>query len=191
MSRSGFTPFAPINATPRSFAFQLQIHPKTWNFFTRLKVFLQERPLPSGGANIPDGEYTLEYRSVDKVGHIEAMHSLEFKVDSTPPVISGMPEALCTIWPPNNKLVQIATVKAADSRSGMASGSFVVEVDSNEPVSSSDIVIKDGVVQVRAQRSGKDSGRVYTVTSKASDIAGNTALATATCTVPHDQGHSN
>jgi len=46
-------------------------------------------------------------------------------------------------------------------------------------------------VQVRAQRSGKDSGRVYTVTSKASDIAGNTALATATCTVPHDQGHSN
>src|SRR5262245_8194590 len=47
-----------------------------------------------------DGEYLLEYRSIDKGGHAEAIQSLRFKVDATAPVISGMPAAVCTIWPP-------------------------------------------------------------------------------------------
>src|SRR5262249_41812267 len=58
-----------------------------------------------------DGEYLLEYRSVDKAGHVEAVQTLALRVDAPPPVISGMPVSPCTIWPPDNKLVQIASVK--------------------------------------------------------------------------------
>jgi hypothetical protein len=135
-----------------------------------------------------DGEYLLEYRSVDKAGHVEAVQTLPLKVDATPPVISGMPASPCTIWPPDNKLVQIASVKAADNASGIAPDSFSSSVVSNEPVAEEDIVIHGGIVQVRAQRLGNGTGRVYTITSQVSDLAGNTAKATATCTVPHDQG---
>jgi hypothetical protein len=33
-------------------------------------------------------------------------------LDTTPPVISGMPAASCTLWPPNHQLIQVADVKA-------------------------------------------------------------------------------
>ena len=35
------------------------------------------------------------------------------KIDSTPPVMSGMPAAGCTLWPPNGKLVQVGIVTGA------------------------------------------------------------------------------
>ena len=44
----------------------------------------------------------------------------------------------------------------------------------------------DNNISLRAERSGKSNGRVYTLTYKAEDQAGNTATATATVTVPHD-----
>jgi hypothetical protein len=117
------------------------------------------------------------------------------KVDTTPPAITGMPAAGCTLWPPNGKFVQVADVKASDALSGLAPGSFVVTGTSNEPSNSgtSDIVITpDGsggfTVQLRADRLGTGNGRVYTLTATAKDLAGNTATSKGTCLVPHDQG---
>lgn len=50
-----------------------------------------------------------------------------------------------------------------------------------------DIVINtDGTVSLRAERAGGGSGRVYTMTYLAVDVAGNTSTASATVTVPHD-----
>jgi Tannase and feruloyl esterase len=134
-----------------------------------------------------DGEHTLQYRSVDKVGHVESAHSFTFKIDATAPVFSGLPNQ-CVLWPPNNKLVEVATVTAADYGSGLAPNSFSLRVVSNEPVDASDIVIAGGTVRVRAQRLGNGTGRTYVITATASDLAGNSASATATCTVPRDQG---
>ena len=37
-------------------------------------------------------------------------------------------------------------------------------------------------------RLGSGAGRVYTVSARVTDLAGNTATATGACTVPHDQG---
>ena len=101
-------------------------------------------------------------------------------------MISGMP-AGCSIWPPNNKLVQVAALSTGDNRSGVAPGALSVGVTANEPLDDSDVVISGGVVQVRATRAGKGTGRVYTIASQVSDLGGNVTAATATCTVPHDQ----
>jgi hypothetical protein len=109
-------------------------------------------------------------------------------IDKTAPSITGMPVAGCSIWPPNKKLVQIAAITAADQVSGIAPGSLAVTVTSNEPVSAGDIVVNGGVVQVVADRPGNGDGRTYTVQTKVSDLAGNLAMTTGTCTVPHDQG---
>jgi hypothetical protein len=117
------------------------------------------------------------------------------KIDQIPPVISGLPPAGCSLWPPNGKSVQVATVTAADAMSGLAPGSFQVTGTSNELIDPSDpaiVITPNGssgyVVQLQADRLGNGNGRVYTLTAKASDLAGNTASMTATCTVPHDQG---
>jgi len=112
--------------------------------------------------------------------------------DAAPPAISGMPTS-CSIWPPNNKLVTVAVISAADPGSGVAA--FSVTGASNEPSDpkNPDIVISGSgvgprVVQLRASRLGTGDGRVYTITATATDRAGNTASSVATCTVPHDQG---
>jgi len=116
------------------------------------------------------------------------------KIDKTNPVLSGMPAPGCSLWPPNKKMVQVATISAADVLSGLAS--FSVTGTSNEPSDPKDpdIVITGSGLQprfvlLRADRLGNGTGRVYTLTSTASDVAGNSTTAVSTCTVPHDQGH--
>ena len=98
----------------------------------------------------------------------------------------GCPRRACTIWPPNHKLVKVATVTATDALSGLAPGSFRVTGTSNDPTNGQ-IVISGGPNQFIVQL-GADKDQIYTLTAMASDLAGNTATATATCTVPHDQG---
>lgn len=109
-------------------------------------------------------------------------------LDNTPPKISGMP-ANCSIWPPNGKMVPVATVTTSDSGAGVAS--FTVTGASNEPSATPQISITQSAsgayeVSLLADRLGNGSGRIYTLTATARDRAGNAASATATCTVPHD-----
>ena len=53
---------------------------------------------------------------------------------------------------------------------------------------SDDIQISaNGSIYLRAERSGKGSSRVYTITYQAVDGAGNVVVDSATVTVPHDK----
>ena len=62
---------------------------------------------------------TLTCSATNGVGQA-ASAPITIKLDQTPPVISGMPAFGCSLWPPNHKLVQVATVTAADALSGLA-----------------------------------------------------------------------
>ena len=133
-----------------------------------------------------DGEHALQYRSVDKLGHVETAKTLSFKIDATAPVLAGMPGS-CVIWPPKDNMITVATIAASDSLSGVAPASLVITVDSNEPLTPTDLIIRGGVVQVRANRLGSGDGRIYNIAAEAADLAGNKATTAATCFVPHDQ----
>ncbi len=142
-----------------------------------------------------EGTTTLTYFATDNAGNVEPTKSLTIKIDRSGPTISGMP-VNCTLWPPNKKMVQVATVSAKDNLAGLVKGSFKVTGVSNEPSDPKhpDIVISpnasgDFVIQLNADRSGNGSGRIYTLTTTASDLADNTSTVNATCKVPHDQGH--
>jgi virginiamycin B lyase len=113
--------------------------------------------------------------------------------DVTPPVISGMPGPDCSIWPPNHKLVTVATITASDE-SGSPLSSLTVDVTSSEtqgPGLPDFVVSPNGsggfIVRLKAERRG-GGARVYTVTATATDAAGNVAHATSSCTVPANQG---
>jgi hypothetical protein len=144
-----------------------------------------------------EGVTTITYFATDKAGNIEDTKSLLVHIDKTAPVISGMPAPGCTLWPVNQKIIKIATVTATDALSGLAPTSFKLIGTSNEPIAPNDPKFPDILitpipaggfeVQLRADRLGTGSDRIYTVTATANDLAGNTSTVTSTCTVPHDQ----
>jgi hypothetical protein len=140
-----------------------------------------------------DGSTTVTYFATDHVGKTETAKTLTVHVDRTAPTISGMPPPDCTLWPPNHKLVQVAIIQSTDTLSGLTS--LNVTGASNEPPNPQepDIVLTGRglgprVVQLRADRLGSGTGRVYTLTATATDLAGNSVTVTGTCAVPHDHG---
>jgi hypothetical protein len=96
-----------------------------------------------------DGDHVLEYHSVDLAGNMEAIKSLSFKIDATPPVLAPSVS-------PNPVLLHgsaTASPNATDNLSGVASASCGA-ADTN-------------------------SVGAKTVTCTATDVAGNTASASA------------
>jgi hypothetical protein len=98
------------------------------------------------------------------------------------------------LWPPNHKYRTVqATISVLDDAD--PSPTFeLVSVTSNEPddapggvdgKTKNDIVIVDqDTFRLRAERSDRGTGRVYTITYEATDTCGNTTIASATVTVP-------
>jgi hypothetical protein len=112
-----------------------------------------------------------------------ASNSVTIKRDTRRPRIVGLPAPhSCKLWPPNHKLVKVATVTALG-------GTLDLSVSSNQPTGGSPdwVIGADGSIRLRAERSGHGRDRVYTITARATDTAGNTTTRTATCVVPHDR----
>lgn len=105
-----------------------------------------------------------------------------------------------TLWPPDHEMHLVANDVSADAGCG---GELVVTVTSNEErngrgdgnTDSDWEVVDNGDgtfdVWVRAERSGRGSGRVYTITATVTDAAGNVTTASGTVTVAHDKGKRN
>jgi hypothetical protein len=129
-----------------------------------------------------------------------------YRASDHDPVIVGFcegvpPELEVTVtpdmlWPPNHKYVNvIATVVAND---GFDSNPAVelVSVTSDEPDEGLDdedvpndiVIVGDYAFQLRAERWDEGDGRTYTITYQVTDACGNSTLASATVTVPHDKG---
>jgi hypothetical protein len=133
-----------------------------------------------------EGITLLRYFATDNAGNQEIVKTITVQIDKTPPVISGLPAPGCTIWPPNHKLVQVATVTASDSLSGLLPGSFTITGTSNQPANGG-IVITGGPNQFNIQLSA-DKDAIYTLVAAAKDLAGNITTQQTICSVPHDQG---
>jgi Bacterial Ig-like domain (group 2) len=140
-----------------------------------------------------EGITTVTFFGTDNAGNTETAKTLTIQLDKTPPNVActASPD---TLWPPNHKLVTInVSVTISDSLSGSA-GFSLASVTSNEPDSGvGDIqgfVIGTASTngQLRAERLGSGTGRVYTLTYTGTDLAGNTATCSTNVSVPHDRG---
>jgi sugar lactone lactonase YvrE len=139
------------------------------------------------------GDYTITYTARDRSGNTATLTRTVKVRDTTPPVIAFTVNPT-TLWPPNHKMVKVATgISATDACD--PSPALSIGVTSNEPVNglgdgdtAPDWEVANNEVSVRAERSGKGTGRIYTITVTATDASGNTATSTKTVTVAHDQG---
>jgi hypothetical protein len=141
------------------------------------------------------GTHELALSATDDSGNTGSDTVVVTVVDTTPPeiTISVTPEDL---WPPNHKYVEvIITVTVYDVCDPSPTITFV-SMTSNEPDNAKGIgdgntiddmvIVDDFTFELRAERAGNGSGRIYTITYQATDASGNSAQASATVTVRHN-----
>jgi hypothetical protein len=162
----------------------------------------EEATVPGSQAEVTvsaEGTTLLTWSARDGVGNEEAPQQLELRLDMTAPVLTCQASP-STLSPPNHKLVPVQVeVQVNDALSG--AGPFVLKaVTSNEP----DNGLGDGDAagdlqqwesgtpdtqgQLRAERAGNGTGRVYTLSYEGQDQAGNVAACSAIVSVPHSVG---
>lgn len=115
-------------------------------------------------------------------------------VTAPPLVVSGATATPAALWPPNHKMVNVTVGYGSDGGCGTANCS-ITSVSSNEAANGSgdgntspDWQIVDAHhVNLRAERSGGGTGRVYTITVSCSDSGGHTASSNVLVTVAHSQ----
>ena len=115
--------------------------------------------------------------------------------DSIAPTFTELTATPNVLWPPNGKYVDVETTIVVSDNFDPAPTVRLVSVTSNEPDNGvgdgstvNDIVIvDDDSFRLRAERSGRGTGRVYTITYEAEDACGNTTTASVTVSVPRDQ----
>jgi hypothetical protein len=143
-----------------------------------------------------DGRHAVKCWSVDQAGNTETARTETILVDGGAPAVTAS-ASLSQLWPPNGKLVPVTVSgKITDATSGVDPGSARFEVvDSYGKVQPTGAVTLRGdgsysfTVNLEASRLGTDlAGRTYTITVSAKDQGGNPGSASATVTVPRDQG---
>jgi Putative amidase domain/von Willebrand factor type A domain len=120
--------------------------------------------------------------------------------DTEAPVLS-ISVTPSVLFPPKKKLIEVVpTITVTDNRDlnpvvnleGISIDESTDKQDKKRKkskISDDDVQITaDGRIYLRAERSGKAETRVYTLTYKATDAAGNSSFASATVVVPHDKG---
>lgn len=114
-------------------------------------------------------------------------------IDTTPPSLT-VNLSPATLWPPNDKLVPVTASITVNDDYDPAPEIKLESITASETLATNDIQdaqlgTYDRQFTLAAKRAGTNqAGRIYTVTYSATDASGNKATASATVTVPHDQG---
>jgi hypothetical protein len=149
-------------------------------------------------ATLPLGTNAVSVLVTDNANNTAACSTLVTVVDTTPPVVTSLTATPNVLWPPNHRMVNIALrVQATDSCSSATTWK-ITRVTSNEATNGlgdGDTapdwqIIGDQGLKLRAERSGRGNGRVYTIAVRATDQSGNMSEPkTVTVRVPKNQGN--
>ena len=111
--------------------------------------------------------------------------------DTQPPAFKTLTASVTTLWPPNHRMVSVSLDAALVDLLDPSPTARILGVSSNEPVDGAD----DGStapdweitgplrVNLRAERSGTGTDRIYSIQVEGRDAAGNTTLQTVSVSV--------
>jgi len=172
-------------------------------------VLMETRVVPGdaalAGTNVlfeavyPVGTNLVEFVTTDAIGRSDSCSITVTISDTTAPVIRRLAANPATLWPPNHKMVPVTVRAQIDEECGEVRWG-ILRVTSNEPINGPGDgntdpdwrIVDHDTVELRAERSGNLTGRVYTIWVGARDEAGNVAEPKSVeVVVPHDQGNSN
>ncbi len=169
-----------VGGTPALGAYEIQF---TGNFTNITGIRLEAiqdatSGLPFGGPGIDlNGNFVLSELEV-------------FAADPPPnaaPDISGAVPSIASLWPPNNKMVDIS-IEGVTDPDGDALSITITGISDDEGSDPDDAVANGDTASLRAQRDGSGDGRTYTIEYTVDDGNGGTVSGSLTVEVPHDQG---
>ncbi len=140
------------------------------------------------------GTHIVTLNATDQVGNIGSDNVTVKVIDTTPPQIN-VTATPNTLWPPNHDYVEVKVNVTVFDIGDPAPRITLVSIASNELDNSigdgttlNDFVtINNFTFNLRAERAGTGSGRIYTITYKATDASGNYAETSVAVTVHHNQ----
>ncbi len=144
------------------------------------------------------GENTVTLTATDVNGNVNSATAIVTVLDEIAPTITLIAQPI-VLWPPNHKYKYFSIddfiVSITDNCTSSGFDPYISKVSSDEPENANgngdgntynDMVISDDGqgVDLRAERSGRLNGRVYTIYINATDEFGNVGEATCKVTVP-------
>jgi hypothetical protein len=148
------------------------------------------------GSVFPIGTTTVTCSSTNQYGNTGSAELAVTVRDTTTPAITAAAPSTTSLWPPTHEMVPITIAVGASDVVDAEPVCSVTSVSSNEPVSGTgrgdtgpDWTVTGALnLNLRAERAGSGSGRVYTIGVTCADRTGNTSTTTVRVTVPHDRG---
>jgi len=156
------------------------------------------QPVDDAPAFLPLGDTSVMFSTSDASGNGGWCSADVSVVDTMAPSIS-VSVSPDTLFPPNHKWQEITATVTIDDTCDPNPSVVLTSITSNEAgngkgdgntavdIDGADFGTEDYSFLVRAERSGKGSGRIYTVTYTVTDGTGNATAASATVTVPHNR----
>jgi hypothetical protein len=147
-------------------------------------------------AFLPLGQTPVTFTAGDDSANVASCSSAVTVADTVAPQIS-LTLSTDTLWPPNHQLVPVTVTVVVTDRCDPSASFELVSVTSDEDddgrgdghtvadIQGATIGTADTAFLLRAERAGPGDGRVYTIVYRATDGAGNAAVATAHVLVPH------
>lgn len=150
---------------------------------------------PVSGSVFGIGTSTVQCSATDRAGNTATGTFSVTVTDTTGPEIADVVPSQIELWPPNHQLVPVTIAVKVSDIADTAPACRIVQVTSSEPDNGlgdgdtpNDSIVEGPLrVQLRAERSGKGSGRTYTIAVDCRDAAGNRTAAATTVFVPHSR----
>ena len=147
---------------------------------------------PSLPLTLPVGTHVVTLTAKDADGGQASDTVVVTVVDATPPQIGAISASPSEIPRTNHDMVPVVVSVSAGDGCGGAVACRIVSVTSNEPVQGTGggdkapdwEITGDLTLNLRAERSPRGSGRIYTISVECTDASGNTATSTVTVTIP-------
>ena len=144
---------------------------------------------PASGSTFPLGTTEVTCSATDNAGNTGLAYFDVTVEDTTDPAINSVSASSSTLWPPNHKMRSVSVSVVAEDAVDSDMACKILSVSGDDGATASDWDITgDLTVDLRAERSGKGDGRVYTITVECTDDSGNSSQSIVEVKVPHDQG---